>query len=159
MSKKKEQSLLGLPTLPPATTFVGTELMAYTPDRAMAPRERAIWEEAYEDKVIITAIDHKSQYGLEKMNEMKWFAATDTFFTFQQIEEVRQEAQGTGCQGAMDEFCKYLTTLSARHTLGVVEVSANRIAEVVGESVLPPPPRPALAPAPKKGFFTRLLGG
>jgi len=156
MSKKKEQSILGLPALPPMTTFAGNELATYTSDRTLAPRERAIWAEAYEDKVIITAIDNKSQYGLEKMNEMKWFAASDTFFTFQQIEEVRQEAQGTGCQAAMDEFCKYLTTLSARHTLGVVEVSANRIAEVVSESVVPPLP----APAPeKKGFLARLFGG
>jgi hypothetical protein len=157
MSKKREQSILGLPPLPPlAATFSGTELVAYNPGRAITPREEDIWEEWHIDKVIITAIDDKAQYGLEQMNGLKWFAATDVWYTFQQIEGVRQEAQGTGCQAAMDEFCKYLTTLSARHTLGVVEVSAGKIAEVVGESVVPPPPP---APEPRKGFFARLFGG
>lgn len=158
MTKKKEPTILGLPPLPPAaTSFASTDLAAYTPNRSIAPRERAIWEEAHEDKVIITAIDNKGQYGLEKMNEMKWFAVNDTFFTMQQIEEVRLEAQGTGCQGAMDEFCRYMTALSARHTLGVVEVSAGKIAEVIAEPVLPPAPPPA--PPERKGFWARVLGG
>ena len=158
MPKKKDQSVLGLPPLPPPSpTFGGTGLVAYNAGRPASPREIGVWEELQVDKVIITAIDDKAHYGLEQMNELKWFAATDTFFTMRGIEDVRQEAQGTGCQGAMDEFCQYLTTLSARHTLGVIEVSAGKIAEVVAESVLPPPPPPA--PAPKKGFLARLFGG
>lgn len=155
MPKKREQSVLD--ALPPhASPFSGADLVAYNPGRAITPRETDIWEEWHVDKVIITAIDDKAQYGLEQMNEMKWFAATDVWYTLQQIEAVRQEAQGTGCQAAMDEFCKYLTTLSARHTLGVVEVSAGKIAEVVGESVVPPAPP---SPEPRKGFFARLFGG
>src|SRR5215212_5006926 len=125
MTKKREQSVLGLPPLPPPSAILpGTELTAYNAERAITPREKAIGEEWHIDKVIITAIDDKAQYGLEQMNALKWFATTDVWYTFQQIEGVRQEAQSTGCQAAMDEFCKYLTTLSARHTLGVVEVSA-----------------------------------
>lgn len=159
MPKKKESSVLGLPPLPPpSSTFTDTGLIAYTPNKVITQREQGIWEEIHEDKVVIAGISDKSKFGMEEMNGLKWFAAGDVWFTMQQIEEVRHEAYGTECQGAMDEFCKYLTTLSARHTLGVIEVSAGQIAAVVGESVLPPPPPPP-APEPKKGFLARLLGG
>lgn len=157
MAKKKDTSVLGLPPLPPPSpTFTETGLMAYTPSKALTPREKAIWENLHEDKVVIAATHDKAQFGMEEMNELKWFAANDVWFTMQQIEEVRVEAKGTECQAAMDEFCKYLTTLSARHTLGVIEVSAGHIAGVIGESMLPPPPPP---PEAKKGFFARLFGG
>lgn len=157
MRKKQEESVLGLPPLMPMLpSFSETGLSAYTQSHELTPRETAIVENFHEDQLIITVFNSKAHLGMEEMNELKSFAATDVWFTFQQIDQVRSEAQGTSCQQAMEEFCKYLTTLSARHTLGVVEVSASRIAEVVGESVLPPPPPP---PEPKKGFFARLFGG
>ncbi len=134
-------------------------MITYAGSNAITPREVEILENLHEDKVVIEAFEDKAKFGLEQMNEVKWFAATDVWFTMQQIEEVRQEAQGTNCQAAMDEFCTYLNNLSVRHTLGVIEVSAGKIAEVIGESVLPLPPASAPAPEPRKGFLTRLLGG
>lgn len=152
MPRRKEQSVLELPPMAPTFAFSDTSLLSTQSSNAITPYERKIWENLREDKVIITAFDDKSRFGMEKMNEMKGLAVNDFSFTARQIEEARFEAQGTAYQAAMDEFCKYMTNLSARHTLGIVEMSASRIAEVVGESVLPPP-------EPRKGFFARLLGG
>ncbi|MCC6170373.1 MAG: hypothetical protein IT329_24360 [Caldilineaceae bacterium] len=157
MAKKKDSSILGLPPLVSSLPNVANAgLVPYTGSSALTPRETTILSNLHEDKVLIAAFGNKARYGLEEMNELKWFAAADVWGTMQEIEEIRQEARGTDCGAAMDEFCTYMVTLSARHTLGVVEVSSAKIAEVVSESVLPPPPPP---PPPRKGFLARLVGG
>lgn len=160
MTKKNQPSILGLPPLVSSIPNVSnTGLMPYTGSNAVTPRETSILGNLHEDKVVIAAIGNKARYGMEEMNELKWFAAADVWATMQEIEAVRQEAHGTDCAAAMDEFCKYMETLSARHTLGIIEVSAGKIAEVISESVLPSPPLPPAPPPPRKGFLARLLGG
>src|SRR2546423_1364126 len=107
MKKRKEESMLGLrPLMPMLPSFSDTELMACAQSRELTPREIAIVQNFHEDELIMTVLNRKARLGMEEMNELKCFAATDVWFTFQQIEEVRGEAQGNGCQPAMDEFCK-----------------------------------------------------
>ena len=160
MPKKKAENVLGLPQLPPPTSLINNSSLAlFEGASALTPRETSIKENLHEQELIIDAIGVKTKFGIETMNGVKWQAAGDVLVTLQHVDENKQEAQGTGYQGAFDEFCLHLSTLACRHTLGAVEVSAGKIAEEINRSLYPPPEKVVLAPPPaKRGFLTRLFG-
>jgi hypothetical protein len=162
MPKKRTESVLGLPALSPQSAFEATMNLALVGDhRALTKREKDIFTTLHEQEVVMDAVGSKAIFGLEKMNEVKRAAATDTLYTLQFLEETKEEAHLTQYQGAFDEFSTRLATLSCRHSLGAVEVSATLIAAEISRTLYPPDEEPEEKPKPEppKPFLLRLLGG
>lgn len=163
MAKRKTDSVLGLAALPVQSTFSTSMSLALSKNhQAVTKRERAIFTELHEQEVVLDGLTRKSIFAMEKMNEAKRAAHMDMAYTLQVIEEIKADTTLTTYQAAFEEFSNRLVQLSGRNSLGVVEVSANLIAEEVTRSLYPLEPEEEeeeVAPAPPKTFWQVLLGG
>ena len=154
---KKNESVLGLVPLksPPALSMNGAQTFL-DGNRALTKREVIIIENLHEQNLVIDAISSKTTFGVQKMDEIKVYAASEFLETVAYIDGIRQEARGTDYQPAVAEFSTYLIQLSARHILGAIEVSAAAIGTEISTSLYPPPEPPE---PPRRGLLQRLFGG
>jgi hypothetical protein len=162
MAKKTTESVLGLRPLPRQSGFESTmSLVLAGNNQGFTKREKVIYINVHEQEVIIDLTGRKAIFGIEKMNEVKRAAASDELYTLQYMDELRVDTQLTHSQGAFDEFLSRLTTSSARHTLGAVDVGSTLIATEISRTFYPTDEdlEDSPKPEPPRTFMQRLLGG
>lgn len=141
MTKKKQETALGLPPLPPPPIFaVNSSGGLFRDTNTLSTAELQIVERLHEQELVMDGTAEKTIFGIDKMNEVKVFGTSDFLYTAQSIDESKQEAQGASYQAAVDEFSEYVTKLAGRHILGAIEVCSNQIAQEIQRSLYPPPP-------------------
>lgn len=68
------------------------------------------------------------------------------------VEQANKDAKGMHYEPEIKAFNEHLLQLASNHTLGIYNISAHGIGQIVAMSVIPEPT------AEKKGFWARVLG-
>jgi hypothetical protein len=153
----KNESVLGLAPLraPPTLQISGWKEEPGV-GRAVSKREQTILGLHHEQTLVIDAIGCKTRFGMATIGDIQRHAATEFADIAAWIYDLKGDTQGKGYQAPVEEFSLCLIQVSARHLLGVVEVSDASIGGVIRAPLEPPPQAPP--PPPKPGILARLLG-
>ena len=135
--------------LPPLNSNFGSRNDPLLPDsnNQLVPKGdiKEINTDSIRRRVIIDAEAGYGEYAIHHVVGMKQKVFVDFYNGVQAISEMNQEAQGKPHQEYCDAMSKRLIQTMARHTLGYLEASAERIAQEVH--------RPPQLEGEPKGFW------
>jgi len=137
-----KDNVLGLPPISSESYFGFNTQEVNSDSRALSKGEiRETNQDAVRRRMAIDINANNNEHAIQRVSQMDQKAFVSFYKCAQFIVEMNEEARGTPYEKYCTPFCERLIQESAHHTLGLLNVSAARIAFEVNRPPEPEEPK------------------